>query len=83
MIESSDMLQPFLLPDVCANWLPNATAFQVGVVRELTNLLQSVKNSIKGIIEESDIDVVIKQRMAIQESRILNQPLPSINSELG
>jgi len=77
MIESSEMLKPFLLPDVCADWLPSATAVQVGVVRELTNLLQSIKDSIKSLAEEKVLTVIRERRVAIQQSRVLDKTLPS------
>jgi len=81
MTEKSDMLQPFQLPDILANWLPGATASQVDEVREQTNILQSIKQSIQSFVGENDPEVINEQRLAIQQSGLLDQPLTSRESK--
>jgi len=83
MIQSCNMLQPFLLPDGCTNWLINASEHQVGVICELTELLHSVKQFIKSLVEEKDLDAIRNIQTAIQRSLILDNPLPSLNSNIS
>lgn len=79
MVETSHMLQPFLLPDVLANWLPTAKGSQVGAIRELTQLLQSIKESIKSVIAENDQSTIKRLCVEIQNSGILERNLPSLD----
>jgi len=79
MVENSHMLQPFLLPDALANWLPTAKGSQVGVIRELTQLLQSIKESIKNVITENDQSTIKRLCVEIQRSGILERNLPSLD----
>lgn len=79
MVENSHMLQPFLLPDVLANWLPTAKGSQVGAIRELTQLLQSIKESIRSVIAENDQSTIKRLCVEIQKSGILERNLQSLD----
>lgn len=80
MIGSCHMLQPFMLPDACTNWLVTASEAQVGAIQELTQLLQTVKQFIKSLVEEKDLEAIRNVHTAIQESCVLDQLLPSLSS---
>jgi len=80
MIGNCHMLQPFMLPDACIQWLVNASKDQVAAVQELTQLLHTVKQFIKSLVEEKDLDDIRNIHTAIQGSFVLDQLLPSINS---
>jgi len=79
MIGSCHMLQPFMLPDACIQWLVNASKAQVAAIQELTKLLQTVKEFIKSLVEEQDLDNIRNIHTAIQGSFVLDQHLPSLN----
>jgi len=80
MIGNCHMLQPFMLPDACTKWLVNASKVQVAVIQELTQLLQTVKQFIKSLVEEKDLDDIRNIHRAIQGSCALDQRLPSLTS---
>jgi len=80
MIGNCHMLQPFMLSDACIQWLINANKAQVAVIQELTQLLQTVKQFIKSLVEEKDLDDIRNIHTAIQGSFVLDQLLPSLNS---
>jgi len=79
MVENSHMLQPFLLPDTLANWLPTAKGSQVGAIRELTQLLQSIKESIKSVVAENDQSTIKRLCVEIQNRGILERNLPTLD----
>jgi len=80
MIGNCHMLQPFMLPDACTKWLVNASKAQVEVIQELTQLLQTVKQFIKSLVEEKDLDNIRNIHTEIQGTCVLDQLLPSLNS---
>jgi len=80
MIENCHMLQPFMLPDACIQWLVNASKAEVAAIQELTQVLQTVKQFIKSMVEEKDLDDIRNIHSAIQGSLVLDQLLPSLDS---
>jgi len=80
MIGNCHMLQPFMLPDACTKWLVHASKVQVDAIQELTQLLQTVKQFIKSLVEEKNLDGIRNIHAAIEGSCALDQLLPSLNS---
>jgi len=79
MIGNCHMLQPFMLPDACTKWLVNASSAQVAAIQELTQLLQTVKQFIKSLVEDKDLDDIRNIHRAIQGSCALDQRLPFLS----
>eukprot|EP00495_Collosphaeridae_sp_1-RS-2012_P001499 TRINITY_DN1449_c0_g1_i1.p1 TRINITY_DN1449_c0_g1~~TRINITY_DN1449_c0_g1_i1.p1 ORF type:complete len:107 (+),score=8.22 TRINITY_DN1449_c0_g1_i1:64-384(+) len=80
MIGNCHMLQPFMLPDACTKWLVHASKVQVDAIQELTQLLQTVKQFIKSLVEEKNLDGIRNIHTAIKGSCALDQLLPSLSS---
>jgi len=80
MIGNCQMLRPFVLPDACINWLVSASEAQVGAIQGLTQLLQTVKQFIKSLVEEKDLETIRNIHAAIQRSFVLDQILPSLDA---
>jgi len=80
MIGNCQMLRPFVLPDGCTNWLVTASEAQVVVIQELTQLLQTVKQFLKSLVEEKGPDTIRNIHAAIERSFGLDQILPPLDA---